>query len=135
MLQKIANTCTKDLSGLERAEKDAITNLLAALDTAQLSKKSVLDAVNPRRELLGLPPLADLDANTSVKDGLTTTTASAPGRVPKVQAAADLSTLREALLALQADPVQTSMFNGRCERRGAPQGCREPQRTCRANLS
>ena len=106
VLQKIANACTKDLPGLERAEKDAITNLLAALDTAQLTKKSVLDAVNPRRELLGLPPLTDLDASTSVKDGLTTTTASAPGRVPKVQAAADLATLREALHALQADPFK-----------------------------
>ncbi len=102
VLQKIANACTKDLPGLERAEKDAITNLLAALDAEQLSKKSVLDAVNPRRELLGLPPLTDLDASTSVKDGLASTTASAPGRVPKVQAAADLAILREALLALQA---------------------------------
>ncbi|MGL3210548.1 AAA family ATPase [Bradyrhizobium sp. BR 1433] len=37
VLQKIANACTKKLSGLERAEKDAITNLLAALDTAQLT--------------------------------------------------------------------------------------------------
>lgn len=103
VMQKIANACSRDLPGLERAEKDAVTNLLAALDTAQLSKKSVLDAANPRRELLGLPPLTDLDANTSVKDGLTTTAANAPGRVPKVQAAADLATLRELLRALQAD--------------------------------
>lgn len=110
-LQKIANACTKDLPGLERAEKEAVTNLLAALDTAQLSKKSVLDAVNPRRELLGLSPLIDLDANTSVKDGLTTTTASAPGRVPKVQTSADLATLREALQALQADPFKQACSN------------------------
>ncbi|QGM46101.1 ATP-binding protein [Methylocystis heyeri] len=103
VLQKIANACTRDLPGLERAEKDAINNLLAALDAAQLSKKSVLDAVNPRRTLLGLTLLTDLDANTSVKDGLTTTTASVPGRVPKVQAAADFATLREALHALKAD--------------------------------
>ncbi|RHZ91578.1 chromosome segregation protein SMC [Cereibacter sphaeroides] len=103
VLQKIANACGKDLPALARAEKDAITNLLVALDTAQLSKKSVLDAVNPRRELLGLPPLTDLDANTSVKDGLSTTTASTPGRVPKVQAAADLAILREAIQALKGD--------------------------------
>ncbi|MFT3989000.1 AAA family ATPase [Aestuariivirga sp.] len=106
VLQKIANACTKDLPGFERAEKDAITNLLAALDTAQLTKKSVLDAVNPHRELLGLPPLADLEPNTSVKDGLTTTAANSPGRVPKAQAAADLTTLREAVQALQASPFQ-----------------------------
>jgi len=110
VLQKIANACTRDLPGLERTEADAIKNLLAVLDTAQLSKKSVLDAVNPRRELLGLPPLTDLDANTSVKDGLTTTTASAPGRVPKVQAAADLATLRQAL-----DAIQSDAFKQACE--------------------
>ncbi len=103
VLQKIANACTKDLSGLERAEKDATTNLLAALGTAQLTKKSILQAVNPRRELLGLAPLTDLEADTSVKDGLTTASVAAPGRVPKIQASADLATLQQALLALQAD--------------------------------
>ncbi|MGT2441021.1 AAA family ATPase (plasmid) [Bradyrhizobium betae] len=103
VLQKIANACARELPGFERTEADAIKNLLAALDTAQLNKKSVLDAVNLRRELLGLALLTDLDANTSVKDGLTTTTASAPGRIPKIQAATDLATLREALGALQAD--------------------------------
>ncbi|TXL76397.1 chromosome segregation protein SMC [Vineibacter terrae] len=102
VLQKIVNACTKELPGLKQAENDAVKNLLAVLDTAQLNKTSVLDAVNPRRELLGLAPLTDLDANTSVKDGLTTTT-SAPTRVPKIQATADLATLREALQALQAD--------------------------------
>jgi predicted ATP-dependent endonuclease of OLD family len=58
ILQKIANSCSRDLPGLERAEADSITNFLAVLDTPQLSKKSVLDAVNPRREILGLAPLS-----------------------------------------------------------------------------
>ncbi|MBU2328070.1 MAG: chromosome segregation protein SMC, partial [Alphaproteobacteria bacterium] len=103
VLQKIANSCSRDLPGFERAEKDAIANLLAVLDTAQITKKSVLDAVNPRREILGLAPLTDLDATTSLKDGLGTVTAIAPGRVPKIQATADLTTLREALQSLQTD--------------------------------
>lgn len=103
VLQKIANACTKELSGLERAERDAITDLLAALDTAQLTRKSVLDAVNPQRELLGLAPLPELDANTSLKDGLTATAPSGSARVPKTQATADLATLRQALQALEAD--------------------------------
>src|SRR5690606_37307949 len=72
VLQKIANACAKELPGLERAEADAVKNLLLALDTAQLSKAGVLAAVNPHRELLGLVPLETLEANTSVKDGLTT---------------------------------------------------------------
>lgn len=106
VLQKIANACSRDLPALERAEKDAVTNLLAALHIAQLTKQFVLDAVNPRRELLGLPPLIDLDINDSVKDGLTTTTASSLGRVPKTQAAADLATLRKALQALKGAPFK-----------------------------
>ncbi|ARQ13726.1 RecF/RecN/SMC domain-containing protein (plasmid) [Rhizobium etli] len=110
VLQKIANACTKELPGLQRTEADAIKNLLAVLDTAQLNKKSVLDAVNPRRELLGLPPLTDLDANTSVKDGLTTATAAVPGRVPKVQATADLATLRQTL-----DMLRSEAFKQACD--------------------
>lgn len=104
VLQKIANACARDLPGFERAEADAIKNLLTALDAPQLSKKAVLDGVNPRRETLGLAPLTDLDATASVKDGLATTTASgSPGRVPKVQAVADLATLTEALEALGSE--------------------------------
>ena len=103
VLQKIANACTRELPGYERAESDAITQFLAVLDTAQLTKQSVLRAVNLRRELLGLALLSDLEANTSVKDGLTTSAASVPGRVPKVQAANDLATLQDALRALVSD--------------------------------
>jgi len=108
VLQKIANTCSRALPGLERTESDAINNLLAVLDTPQLTKKSVLEAANPRRELLGLTPLTDLEANTSVKDGLTTTAASAPGRVPKGQAGKDLETLSEALEALKSDAFKAA---------------------------
>jgi recombinational DNA repair ATPase RecF len=106
VLQKIANSSSRDLPGFERVENDSITNLLAVLDTPQLSKKSVLDSVNPRREILGLAPLTDVDTATSLKDGLTTATATAPGRVSKVQATADLATLREALQALQTDIIK-----------------------------
>ena len=108
VLQKIANGCSRALPGLQRTETDAINNLLAVLDTPQLTKKSVLEAANPRRELLGLTPLSDLEANTSVKDGLTTTAASAPGRVPKGQAGKDLETLSEALEALKSDAFKAA---------------------------
>lgn len=98
VLQKIANACNKELPGFERAEADAIKNLLTALGAPQLTKKAVLEAVNPRRETLGLPPLADLEATTSLKDGLATAaTVGIQGRVPKVQAGADLALLKESL--------------------------------------
>ena len=103
VLQKIANACARDLQGFERAEADAIKSLLTALDAPQLAKKAVLDAVNSRRETLGLAPLTGLDATTSFKDGLTTTASGSPSRVPKVYAVADLATLKEALEALGSE--------------------------------
>jgi recombinational DNA repair ATPase RecF len=102
VLQKIANACSREVPALERFEADAIRNLNTALDAPQLSKKAVLEAVNPRRELLGLPPLTELDANTSLKDGLTTTATAAASRVPKAQAGTDLATLKDAFAALRA---------------------------------
>lgn len=104
VLQKIANACARELPALERTENGAKANLLTALDVPQLNKKSVLDAINARRGILGLSELTELDANSSVRDGLTTTNVGETGRVPKVQATADLATLRETLAALQADP-------------------------------
>ncbi|PDS49722.1 chromosome segregation protein SMC [Rhizobium anhuiense] len=103
VLQKIANACSRDIPGLEREENTSTNNLLAILDTPQLTKKSILEAVNPRRAVLGLAPLDDIGASTSLKDGLTTATGPAPGRVPKIQATSDLVTLRDALHALQSD--------------------------------
>jgi len=104
VLQKIANACSRDLPGLERTEADSIQNLLTVLQVPQLNKTAVLAAVNPRRAILGLAPLTDLDATTSAKDGLATTTVSGPlGRVPKVQAAADFATLTNAMDDLGSD--------------------------------
>ncbi len=104
VLQKISNACARELPPLERTEMDAISHLLAALGVAQLSKSSVLGAVNPKRELLGLPAFTVLDATTSVKDGLATaSTGAAPARVPKVQATGDLTTLKDALEKLRSE--------------------------------
>lgn len=111
VLQKVANACAKELPSFERAEADAIKNLLTVLDAPLLNKKAVLDAVNPRRQTLGLAPLTDLDATTSVKDGLATTTLStSPGRLSKAQAVADFVALKEALEALGSETFkQTCM--------------------------
>lgn len=94
VLQKISNACTRELSPLERAESDSVSHLTSALGVPQLSRASVLGAVNPMRELLGLAALPDLEAATSLKDGLATAAASGSSRVPKAQAAADMVTLK-----------------------------------------
>ena len=106
VLQKISNACTRELPALERTEKEAVTHLLTALGIAQLSKSSVLGAVNPKRVLLGLPELTALEATTSVKDGLATASASVMlTRVPKIQATGDLATLKAALEKLTSGAV------------------------------
>ncbi|MGE8942762.1 ATP-binding protein [Leptospira interrogans] len=104
VLQKIANACLKEVIPIARIEADALKGLLAVLNIPQVTDKAILEAVNPARAVLGLEPLAKLDATASVKDGLAaTTTSSVSGRVPKVQATADLSTLREALEQLRSE--------------------------------
>lgn len=104
VLQKIANAYAKELAPLERAEKDATTQLNDALGTTQLTKTSILAAVNPHRQTLGVPALDDLTATTSLSDGLATATGAATAqRVPKAQALADIATMKAALDALAAD--------------------------------
>lgn len=110
VLQKISNACTRDLQPLERAERDAVTHFLSALSVAQLTKTSVLGAVNPKRAILGLPAIAELEATTSVKDGLgTTTTGVGVGRVSKAQAAGDMVTVAESL-----DRLSSTTFEADC---------------------
>jgi recombinational DNA repair ATPase RecF len=109
VLQKVLNACTRELPQLERAEKDAIAHLLTALGVAQLTKSSVLGAVNPMRELSGLPALIALDATTSVKDGLATaSTGTTTVRVPKVQATGDLAALQQALANLSSPAFEAA---------------------------
>ncbi|MGC2223620.1 MAG: hypothetical protein WA624_15320 [Methylocella sp.] len=52
VLRKIANACTRELSPLDRAEKDAVTGLMSALGVAELTRASVLEAANAMREVL-----------------------------------------------------------------------------------
>src|SRR3546814_9916853 len=61
-------------------------------------------AANPHRQTLGVPPLDDLTATTSLSDGLATATGANPAqRVPKAQALADLATMKAALDRLAGD--------------------------------
>jgi hypothetical protein len=57
----------------------------------------VLAAVNFKRAVLGLAPLPTLTATTSLRDGLAAPATTAPQRVPKAQAIADLRELRTLL--------------------------------------
>lgn len=107
-LQKISNACDKEIPGLEQAQRDASAKLTTALGVVQLTTANIIAAVNPKRELLGLSAITTLEANTSIKDGVPSASGStAPTRLPKAQAQADMKALRAALTKLSAETFTT----------------------------
>ena len=109
VLNKISNASTKELEPLARLETEAVNSLLAALGIPQLSKTLMLTAANDARAAIGLAPLIDIDATTSLKDGLATTpAASTATRVSKVESTKDLATARAGLAELVAQPFQAT---------------------------
>lgn len=106
-LQKISNATAKEIPPLERFETAATNSLSAALGVAQLSKSAILSAVNPRRELLGLPALPDFDAESTLDADLGNDAgAVASGPVAKAQAAADLEAIRTAMAVVRSEAYE-----------------------------
>lgn len=96
-LQKIANSCEKQLISLGTSVKQTSENLLRVLGISELTKDKVLAAVNAQRVILGLPKLVDVTASTSFRDGMETSGQVRPQSIPKTQAIADIGSAREAL--------------------------------------
>jgi len=96
-LQKIANAYQRDINPLKREREETQEQLLRAIEISDLSPEKLLAAVNVRRALLGLGPIAVLTASTSLRDGIVAagTDTVRPTRVPKSQAVADLKNLSE----------------------------------------
>src|SRR5262249_55489803 len=68
---------------------------LRALGIGILGGTELIRAVNKQREVLELPPLAELTSNTSLKDGMLAASGfNAPQRLVKAVAAADLAQIR-----------------------------------------
>jgi recombinational DNA repair ATPase RecF len=108
-LQRIANSCQRAVGPLGRAKSYAREQFLTALQIPELKTARVLAAVNETRGQLGLGPLAALNANTSVRDGLATAIApSAQPRIAKVQATADLVELRGLLKRLASAEIKSA---------------------------
>lgn len=112
ILQRVANAADRELPRLQRDESDATRNLLSALGIPQLSKAAVLIAVNNHRQILGLKAMDDLEATTSLKDGLeTTSSATTTSRPPKAQVLADIVQFKCALAALEAPDYETAAMS------------------------
>jgi len=84
-----------------RAEKDATTSSTSAC-TTQLTKTASWRA-NPHRQTLGVPPLDDLTATTSLSDGWRRPRGQPGAACAQGPALADIATMKVALDTLAGD--------------------------------
>jgi len=92
------NTCKTEADEAERNSRQAETDLKNGLTIDKLDRGLVLEKVNEKRQLLGLPALMELTKNTSFKAGLAV--AEGPAKKPalrKAVALADLAALQSAI--------------------------------------
>jgi recombinational DNA repair ATPase RecF len=93
--QKISNRCKRMVAGAVDTRSRAKEQLERGLGIPNLTPQDVLLAANLQRGVLGLPPLAELTAVTSLKEGiLTTPGAKVSPRIVKSVATAELLQLR-----------------------------------------
>ena len=102
-LLKISNASEREVKPLEQSRNAHRENLVHALGIAEATPEAVLAAANVKRAILSLPPLAKLEATTSIRDGLESLAAAAPSRIAKAVAKSDLTALHEALMVLRSD--------------------------------
>ncbi|HAT6309908.1 TPA: AAA family ATPase [Legionella pneumophila] len=94
--QKIANTEKRNEKSFQDQVVRSKAALINALGVTQLSSKDVLEQINTRREVLDLPKIEKLEANTSFKEDLATTGDKASqSLIAKAQALIDIKTLNE----------------------------------------
>lgn len=108
-LQRVANSCEKQLTPFGTIVALARQNLLRALGVPELTKESVLAAANAQRSILGLPAIPALTSSVSLKDGLATPTPAMPLRIPKAQALVDIRAAHEALAEISNDSTVTAV--------------------------
>lgn len=96
-LQKISNGCERVRETLQGERSGAVNSLATALGIPDLKPKDLLENVNKRRATLGLPEISKLEANTSIKDGLSVASATTKAGLSKLIAAADVKSLDDLL--------------------------------------
>ncbi|MFA5471676.1 MAG: AAA family ATPase [Acholeplasmataceae bacterium] len=93
ILNKVANSCSKEIAPLERERDSSKIRLISALEVVDFNQKNILEVVNRRRDTLGLSPLASLTTRTSLKDGLSVVASSNQFVFSKTTALKDIARL------------------------------------------
>jgi DNA repair exonuclease SbcCD ATPase subunit len=104
ILFKIANSAKKLRETCDANANTGRTNLLAALGIDQFKNEQIIRATNAQRQVLQLPPLAELTDSTSLRGGVVAPTAAQGSRLVKAQALQEITLARE-LLAEFASPA------------------------------
>lgn len=109
LLQKISNAESKSVPILKNEKTNAGDQLARALGIARLTTTDLLTAVNAKREILSLAPLAVFEAATSVKDGLTTlATKNSQSNIPIDATLADLKATNDQLSFIKGEDYKKS---------------------------
>jgi hypothetical protein len=98
--QRIANDTRSKANAAKYQLDGATRGLLQALGIPALSKSALLKAVNDRRAVLQLMPLADLSAETDLKTGLAAGTVTTATPVRKAVATAEIEAFNQTRLVL-----------------------------------
>ncbi|MBI5314883.1 MAG: AAA family ATPase [Nitrospirae bacterium] len=108
VLQKVANSCEKQLAPLATAVTQARENLLRATGISDVKTERLLAEANTQRTIIGLPALVDLTDSTSLKDGMATPSLAQPQHIPKAQALADIGAARQTLTEITSASTTAS---------------------------
>jgi hypothetical protein len=102
LLQRIANAADKEEKTRKSVRDEMGVQLMRALNITKVTAVEVLNAVNQKRQILTLPPIASLEGNTSLKDGIVSANSAPSSTVAKAQAKGDLDAANQNLVALQS---------------------------------
>jgi recombinational DNA repair ATPase RecF len=109
-LQKVANRCRKNVEAATETRDRARDNLARVLGIPAVNSQEVLKAANNQRSILELPPITELTASTSLKEGvLVAPGVKIPGRLVKSEAIADLTKLRADLVACSGADIKAQI--------------------------
>lgn len=96
--QKIANASKREVALSKNIRDEASTALQKALNLSELSIEAMLDAINERRNQLSIPLLSVLEANTSIKDGVASSSITVQkSKFSKLHAKAEIEEFKKKL--------------------------------------
>lgn len=98
VLNKISNSAEKQATQQEKTRNIACKDLIDALSISTFSAADILQVVNERRVILGLPKIESLEVETSLKDGIASADPkNSTSKIVKNQAISDINDVKNCI--------------------------------------